>query len=109
MEWGPQGIRVNGVAPWFIRTPLTEPILRGPLLELVRRRTPFRRIGECREVADAVLFLASNAASYGAYVCIHTYTHYISLWTRTHMCVFACAFFNQSTSKQARREGRIRE
>ncbi len=64
MDWAPQGIRVNSVAPWFIRTPLTEPILHGPLLEQVLERTPMQRTGEPEEVSAAVLFLASSAASY---------------------------------------------
>jgi hypothetical protein len=64
VEWGPLNIRVNAVAPWFIRTPLTEPILRGALLDNVLRRTPMGRTGECNEVSQAVLFLASQAASY---------------------------------------------
>lgn len=49
-EWGPQGIRVNAVAPWFIRTPLTEPLLSDPAFHsAVRQATPLRRVGEPHE------------------------------------------------------------
>lgn len=64
-EWGGDGIRVNAVAPWFIRTPLTEPLLsHEPFLAAVRRVTPLDRVGEPREVACTVAFLAMDAASY---------------------------------------------
>ncbi|MBC8121598.1 MAG: SDR family oxidoreductase [Gemmatimonadaceae bacterium] len=65
VEWAPEGIRVNAIAPWFIRTPLTEPLLgQAPLLEEVVRRTPMARVGEPEEVADLAAFLCMDAASY---------------------------------------------
>ena len=65
VEWGPLGVRVNCVAPWYIRTPLVEEVLGDPArLERVLARTPLGRVGEPREVAAAVAFLASPAASY---------------------------------------------
>lgn len=65
VEWGPLGVRVNCVAPWYIRTPLVEEVLGDPArLERVLGRTPLGRVGEPREVAAAVAFLASPAASY---------------------------------------------
>merc|ERR1711920_18159 len=64
VEWAEAGVRVNAVAPWFIRTPLTEPILKGELLEDVRKRTPMRRVGEVEEVARVVAFLCMPGASY---------------------------------------------
>lgn len=64
VEWAEAGVRVNCVAPWFIRTPLTEPILKGELLEDVRRRTPMGRVGEVEEVARVVAFLCMPGASY---------------------------------------------
>lgn len=63
-EWAASGVRVNAVAPWFIRTPLTEPILKGELLEDVQKRTPMARVGEVEEVARVAVFLCMPAASY---------------------------------------------
>jgi Tropinone reductase 1 len=56
---------VNAVAPWYIRTPLAEGVLRNPdYLEQVLARTPLGRIGEPEEVGAAVAFLCLPAASY---------------------------------------------
>ena len=64
-EWGPDGIRVNAVAPWFIKTPLTEPLLaKDHFHSAVRRVTPLQRVGEPHEVACTVAFLAMDAAGY---------------------------------------------
>lgn len=64
VEWAERGIRVNAVAPTFIETPLTKPMFEdGEFLADVMRRMPMRRIGSVDEVADAVLYLASPAAS----------------------------------------------
>ena len=64
-EWGPDGIRVNAVAPWFINTPLTAPLLaREHFHGEVKRATPLGRVGEPHEVACAVAFLAMDAAGY---------------------------------------------
>jgi NAD(P)-dependent dehydrogenase (short-subunit alcohol dehydrogenase family) len=49
VEWADAGVRMNAVAPWFIRTPLTEPILKGELLEDVAKRTPMGRVGEASD------------------------------------------------------------
>jgi NAD(P)-dependent dehydrogenase (short-subunit alcohol dehydrogenase family) len=63
VEWAPRGIRVNAVAPTFIRTPLTEPMLSTEEFRVdVLRRLPVGRIGEVDDVTGAVLFLASPAA-----------------------------------------------
>jgi NAD(P)-dependent dehydrogenase (short-subunit alcohol dehydrogenase family) len=63
--WAPDGVRVNAVAPGWIRTPLTQalqddPERRRPILS----RTPMARWGEPDEVAGAVAFLASPAARF---------------------------------------------
>lgn len=64
-EWAEDGIRVNAVAPWYIRTQRTEPTLADPdYLEEVLERTPMGRIGEPHEVAAAVAFLCLPASSY---------------------------------------------
>lgn len=65
VEWGEHGINVNAVAPTFIRTPGTEHWLEDPMFEAdVRERIAgVHRIGEPMDVAGAVVFLASPAAS----------------------------------------------
>jgi tropinone reductase I len=64
-EWAKDGIRVNAVAPWYIRTPLAEPVLNDPVrLEKILATTPLGRIGEPEEVASVVAFLCLPAASY---------------------------------------------
>ncbi|WP_420148362.1 SDR family oxidoreductase [Spirosoma sp.] len=65
VEWAPDGIRVNAVAPWYIKTPLAAPVLTNPeKLEGILKRTPMNRIGEPEEVASAVSFLSMPASSY---------------------------------------------
>jgi Tropinone reductase 1 len=64
-EWAVDGIRVNTVAPWYIRTQRSEPALAdADYLDEVLDRTPLRRIGEPEEVAAAIAFLCLPAASY---------------------------------------------
>ncbi len=64
-EWAEDGIRVNAVAPWYIRTRRTDEALSDPdYLDEVLERTPMARIGEPEEVAAAVTFLCLPAASY---------------------------------------------
>ncbi len=65
VEWAADGIRVNAVAPWYIRTPLAAPVLDNPeKLAAILARTPLNRVGEPEEVASAVSFLSMPAASY---------------------------------------------
>lgn len=63
IEWASRGIRVNAVAPAMFRTRMTEAILKRAE-PLVADTTPMKRIGQPGELAPAVLFLASEAASY---------------------------------------------
>ena len=70
-EWAADGIRVNSVAPWYIRTQRSEVALANPdSAEEVLDRTPMGRIGEPEEVAAAVAFLCLPAASYITGECI---------------------------------------
>jgi len=70
-EWAEDGIRVNAVAPWYIRTQRTEGSLADPdYLDEVLERTPMGRIGEPEEVAGAVAFLCLPASSYVTGECI---------------------------------------
>ncbi len=65
VEWAVDGIRVNAVAPWYIRTQRSEPALAdADYLEEVLERTPLKRIGEPEEIAAAIAFLCLPAASY---------------------------------------------
>ena len=65
VEWGAHGITVNAVAPTFIATPGTEPALADPdfRADVEERIAALHRIGTPEEVAGAVVFLASPAAS----------------------------------------------
>jgi len=63
-EWAKYNINVNAVAPTFIETPGTEPWLKDKdFRQSVVDRIPLGRIGKPMEVAGAVVFLASDAAS----------------------------------------------
>ncbi|WP_266363831.1 SDR family oxidoreductase [Tellurirhabdus rosea] len=65
VEWAPDSVRVNAVAPWYIRTPLAEPVLTNPeRLQKILERTPMGRVGEPAEVAAAAAFLCLPAAGY---------------------------------------------
>jgi NAD(P)-dependent dehydrogenase (short-subunit alcohol dehydrogenase family) len=64
LEWAPFGITVNAVAPTFIRTPGTAERLERPeFLADALSRIPLGRVGTPMDVAGAVIFLASPAAS----------------------------------------------
>ena len=64
LEWAARGVRVNAVAPAFARTPLTQKLLADPKVEqAILANTPLGRLVEPAEIADAILFLASDAAS----------------------------------------------
>lgn len=65
-------IRVNCVAPGFIDTPMVQPIMGEKREHGIEVRVPMRRHGKAEEIANAVLFLASDEASYitGQVMCV---------------------------------------
>lgn len=64
-EWGAVGVRVNAVAPGYVRTELVEKLIADGLLDPagIVARTPLGRMLEPTEIAEAIYFLASPAAS----------------------------------------------
>ena len=64
VEWAGHGVRVNAVAPTYVRTDLTESLMADPdLLRRILEMTPLRRVAEAGDVASAIVFLASDLAS----------------------------------------------
>ncbi|HEU5229169.1 MAG TPA: glucose 1-dehydrogenase [Ktedonobacteraceae bacterium] len=63
IEWSQRGVRVNAIAPGMFRTRMTEAILQRAE-SVVAENTPMKRIGQPGELGPAVLFLASDSASY---------------------------------------------
>ncbi len=65
-EFAPSGVRVNGIAPGWIRTPLQDALVaagkldRAPLIA----RTPLRRIGEVQDIVGPAIFLASDESGF---------------------------------------------
>lgn len=73
VEWGPSGVRSNVVSPGLVRTPMSEPFYRIP--EVAERRAemvPLRRVARPSDIADVVVYLASERAGYvnGEDVCV---------------------------------------
>jgi glucose 1-dehydrogenase len=65
LEWGPSGIRSNVVSPGLIRTPLSEAFYQAPgVSERRAAMVPSRRVGTPEDIADVVLYLASDRAGY---------------------------------------------
>ncbi len=65
-EWGRGGVRVNAVAPGYVRTSLVEELERKGMLDTaaLARRTPLGRLARPAEIAEVIWFLASPAASF---------------------------------------------
>ncbi|MCE8423564.1 MAG: 3-oxoacyl-ACP reductase FabG [Candidatus Methanoperedens sp.] len=70
-ELGKKGIRVNAVAPGFITTPMTSNV-PDKILEMMKEKTPLRRLGEVKDVAYAYMYLASDESNFvnGAVLCV---------------------------------------
>lgn len=65
IEWGPQGIRANCIAPGLIKTDFSRALWgNAKLLKNVEEGTPVRRIGQPEDVGGVAVFLASRAAAY---------------------------------------------
>ncbi len=66
IEWARLGIRVNCVAPGYVQTDLVDDLAHEGKLTLkdLERRTPMRRLGTAREIARAVVYLASDDAAF---------------------------------------------
>jgi NAD(P)-dependent dehydrogenase (short-subunit alcohol dehydrogenase family) len=65
VEYGPEGVRVNCIAPGLIRTDFARALWEDP--ERIRKaneQVPLRRIGEPEEIAGAVVFLAADASAF---------------------------------------------
>lgn len=64
IEWGPHQIRINGLCPTFIRTPLTEPTFANPeKIAWIKQKIKLGRAGQVEDMMGACLFLASGASS----------------------------------------------
>ena len=64
VEWAPHRIRVNAVAPTYVKTPFIAGLMAQPeLVQRIEAMTPLRRLAEPAEIASAVLYLASPAAA----------------------------------------------
>ncbi len=65
MEWGPQGVRVNGLAPGFILTDLTRKLWSDETMQSwAKANTPLGRLGEVDDMVGTAVFLASPAAAF---------------------------------------------
>jgi len=65
VQWGPQGVRVNAIAPGLIDTPLSAPLMADEgFMQRRMQMTPLRRTGTVDDVAAACLFLAAPGSSF---------------------------------------------
>ena len=64
VELAPRRIRVNAVAPGWVRTDMSKSVLTGSYQREVEATIPLGKIAEAKQIAPAVVFLASNYADY---------------------------------------------
>lgn len=65
VEWGPEGIRVNCIAPGLIETKMAGMLIADPEIQaFTQKKLPLRRLGQPPEIAGAIAFLASPAAAF---------------------------------------------
>ena len=64
VEWAPQGIRVNALAPTAVRTPSRDEVLSGEVLEALLKRIPLGRLATPDDLIGAAIFLASEASDF---------------------------------------------
>jgi gluconate 5-dehydrogenase/2-deoxy-D-gluconate 3-dehydrogenase len=66
VEWAPLGVRVNAIAPGWIRTPLQDSLVEAGKLDRapILSRTPARRVGEISDIVGPAIFLASDMSAY---------------------------------------------
>jgi NAD(P)-dependent dehydrogenase (short-subunit alcohol dehydrogenase family) len=66
VEWASYGIRVNAIGPGYVRTALVEGLIKSGRLDVhsLNKRTPAGRLGEPEEMAEIVMFLASDSAAF---------------------------------------------
>jgi 3-oxoacyl-[acyl-carrier protein] reductase len=62
-EFGPKGIRVNAIAPGFIETDMTSTVPEK-VLDIMKEKTPLKKLGKPEDIASAYLFLASDDANF---------------------------------------------
>ncbi len=65
LRWAKAGIRINAVCPGVIETPMTAPLVANPeMRQVIDSMTPMGRMGKAEEIAEAVVWLCSDAASF---------------------------------------------
>jgi len=67
LEYAARGIRINAICPGLIQTPMSDQMIasgQAEALDTLRKAVPMERVGRAEEIADAVLWLCSSAASY---------------------------------------------
>jgi Tropinone reductase 1 len=70
-EWAEENIRVNAIAPWYIKTPLAETVLKNPdYYNEVISRTPLKKVGDPEDVASLATFLCMPASKFTTGQCI---------------------------------------